>query len=438
MNNTIIVQGRTLLRPQRRVRYGKKRKTKTNKIKKRSQSPGLAARTWRRSRWTFRLSTLLARRIPRTIFNMVMAKAVLALVCETARGKRCNTLAPIPGSANNGWWCHSTRLTWVGYGTMATYWGSSGMKVKQLNVKGWPICQVSCSCMLSKEPIIRRLYPADTLAIGPQNEQLIKLEILPSLGKLRCKHEAIHRKCLQPAANIYNLPLWFLGRGHEDQPPSKNNWGSESDCVWMCEESNSLSSTNLPDTIWLTSFGGTGEKPGATINDCCKTGTFCKEENTVGRNPLRHSKAKERQKVMAAKKLRQRMVQQSFTLHLVSRSGDRSQNWWKAHARNCQGRCLGLLGNAPSRAGTCLHTHCRACCSLFSCERLFKHRDHQGQKGRGWHVRLPASLMQRTISIAAGRAKNFGVGTRRRRQLFGRAWRRTGIQTGCKAIVGTS
>ena len=54
----------------------------------------------------------------------------------------------------------------------------------------------------------------------------------------------------------------------------------------MFDESNSLSSKNLPDTIWLTSFGGTGEKPGATTNDGCKTGTVGEEENAVGRSPV--------------------------------------------------------------------------------------------------------------------------------------------------------
>ena len=49
--------------------------------------------------------------------------------------------------------------------------------------------------------------------------------------------------------------------------------------------SNSLSSSNLPDTIWLISFGGMGEKPGVTTNDCCKTGTFGAEESAVGRSP---------------------------------------------------------------------------------------------------------------------------------------------------------
>ena len=53
----------------------------------------------------------------------------------------------------------------------------------------------------------------------------------------------------------------------------------------MCNESNSLSSTNLSDTIWLTSFAGMGNKPGATTNDCYKTDTFGEEENVVGRSP---------------------------------------------------------------------------------------------------------------------------------------------------------
>ena len=52
----------------------------------------------------------------------------------------------------------------------------------------------------------------------------------------------------------------------------------------MFDKSNSLSSTNLPDIIWLTSLGGTGEKPGTTTNDCCKPGTFGAEESAVGRS----------------------------------------------------------------------------------------------------------------------------------------------------------
>ena len=70
----------------------------------------------------------------------------------------------------------------------------------------------------------------------------------------------------------------------------------------------------------------------------------------------RHLKAKEQQKVPADKGRDNKVWP---TLHLVSRSGDRSQNWWKAHARNCQGQCLGLQagrecrGNAPSHAWTC-------------------------------------------------------------------------------------
>jgi len=53
----------------------------------------------------------------------------------------------------------------------------------------------------------------------------------------------------------------------------------------MFDESSSLSSTNLPDIIWLTSLGGTGEKPGATTNDCCRTGTFGADESAMGRSP---------------------------------------------------------------------------------------------------------------------------------------------------------
>ena len=69
---------------------------------------------------------------------------------------------------------------------------------------------------------------------------------------------------------------------------------------------------NLPNTIWLTSFGGSGEKPGATTNDCCKTGTFNERKAQWGEAWPRHSRAKEQQKVPAAKKLRQRTEQQSL------------------------------------------------------------------------------------------------------------------------------
>ena len=60
----------------------------------------------------------------------------------------------------------------------------------------------------------------------------------------------------------------------------------------MFDESNSLSLTNLPDIIWLTSLGGTGEKPGATTNDCSKTGKLT-EESAVGRSPAATLKSEE-------------------------------------------------------------------------------------------------------------------------------------------------
>ena len=55
----------------------------------------------------------------------------------------------------------------------------------------------------------------------------------------------------------------------------------------MFKESNSLSSTNLPETIGLTIFGGTGENSCDTTNDCCRTGTFGRENGTRGEKPCR-------------------------------------------------------------------------------------------------------------------------------------------------------
>ena len=34
----------------------------------------------------------------------------------------------------------------------------------------------------------------------------------------------------------------------------------------------------MPATIWLTSFAGTGEKPGPTTKGCCKIGVWASEE----------------------------------------------------------------------------------------------------------------------------------------------------------------
>ena len=41
------------------------------------------------------------------------------------------------------------------------------------------------------------------------------------MGKVRREHKAIHCKSFQPAADIFDPPLWFLRRGREDQPPNK-------------------------------------------------------------------------------------------------------------------------------------------------------------------------------------------------------------------------
>ena len=71
----------------------------------------------------------------------------------------------------------------------------------------------------------------------------------------------------------------------------------------MFDDSNSFSSANLPDTIWLTSFGGTSEKPGATTNDCCKSGIFSEEESAVGRSPAATLESEETTECASSKKV---------------------------------------------------------------------------------------------------------------------------------------
>lgn len=53
----------------------------------------------------------------------------------------------------------------------------------------------------------------------------------------------------------------------------------------MFGENNLLSSPSLPKTIWLTSSGGTGEKPDATTDDCSRMGTSGKGDGMMGENP---------------------------------------------------------------------------------------------------------------------------------------------------------
>ena len=54
----------------------------------------------------------------------------------------------------------------------------------------------------------------------------------------------------------------------------------------MFDDSKSLSSTNLFERIWVTSFGGTGEKPGGNTHDCCRTGIVGRDGGTVGTSPV--------------------------------------------------------------------------------------------------------------------------------------------------------
>ena len=48
----------------------------------------------------------------------------------------------------------------------------------------------------------------------------------------------------------------------------------------------------------------------------------------------------------------------------------------------------------------------------------------------------PQPCFNLSISVTTQRVKDSGVGTWRRRQLAGMTWQRSGVQTGCKTIVG--
>ena len=71
--------------------------------------------------------------------------------------------------------------------------------------------------------------------------------------------------------------LGFFGVDVSTSRPSNSNWGSGSFSTKFVESS-SCNSTNLPATIWLTSFAGTGEKPGPRTKGWCKRGVWASEE----------------------------------------------------------------------------------------------------------------------------------------------------------------
>ena len=73
--------------------------------------------------------------------------------------------------------------------------------------------------------------------------------------------------------------LAFLGVDVNTKRPSNSNCGSGS-LSTMFEDRRSLSSTNLPATIWPTSLAGIGEYPGPTTKGWCRIGAET-GENTI-------------------------------------------------------------------------------------------------------------------------------------------------------------
>ena len=72
-------------------------------------------------------------------------------------------------------------------------------------------------------------------------------------------------------------PLGFFGVNVSTSCPLNSNWGSGSFSTKFVESS-SCNLINLPAMIQLTSFAGTGEKPGPTTKGWCKIGIWAREE----------------------------------------------------------------------------------------------------------------------------------------------------------------
>ena len=145
------------------------------------------------------------------------------------------------------------------------------------------------------------------------------------MGRKWCQRETMHWKGLQPTSSIRRFG--FLDMEMRTSHPLKNNWGSESNCVWtMFDESNSLSSTNLRKTIGFTSFGGTGEEHCDTTNDCWQEGGETLPQRWGRRSDIRYRRRK------SWHKGRDNKVWP--TLQLVNRSDTGSRNWWETKTRS--------------------------------------------------------------------------------------------------------
>ena len=166
----------------------------------------------------------------------------------------------------------------------------------------------------------------------------------------------------------------------------------------MFKESNSLSSTNLPETIGLTIFGGTGEKPCNTTNDCCRTGRFGRENGTRGEKtlPRRWERRSDGRYQRRKSWHKERDNKVWPTLQLVNQSDVGNRNWWETKIWSSQIQGLRMQTgherrrNAPSHALGFRNVHCRR--SLCGCERLFNSRDHGGQKDKERHVRNASQM----------------------------------------------
>ena len=209
----------------------------------------------------------------------------------------------------------------------------------------------------------------------------------------------------------------------------------------MFDESNSLSSTNLPDTIWLTNFGVTGEKPGATTKDCCKTGTFGKEENTVGSSPAVTLEGEGATEGAGGEKVDTKDGTTKFGLPYIwlaapaieaDDGGKPTPEAARAEAWNC--KLHESVAGTPPATLELAGVFVEACSAASAC--LTAATTNARNVGDGtsacplaWCDELLASLQdgRRTSALALVEGGNSSE-----------TWRRSGIQAGCKAIVGAT
>ena len=137
------------------------------------------------------------------------------------------------------------------------------MEVEKLDINAGPVNQIGSSSVLARRPIVGKPSPTRKLTMSLENQQLVLAEVLPAMRKVSTNMKVEKASTHDAISSMQRLN--FLGPEVNTERPSNNSCGSGSVSTMLVDKSSS-SSTNFPDTIWVTIFAGIGENPGPTTN----------------------------------------------------------------------------------------------------------------------------------------------------------------------------